>query len=47
MLEKDLKAAVHNSCPNRYHCIKDESKCCYLLSNRKCYLDSEKARDYL
>lgn len=25
---------VHRGCPNRHHCPKDESKCCYLVSNR-------------
>ena len=47
MLEKDLKAEVHNSCPNRYHCKKDESKCCYLLSTHECYLDSKYSEDFV
>ena len=38
-MEKDDK---HDGCPNRGHCSKDESKCCYLLSNRNCYLDERR-----
>lgn len=38
---------VHKGCPNRGHCSKDESKCCYLLSSRKCYLDSNDSEVFL
>ena len=31
MLEKKLKSLIHNGCPNRHHCEKDTSKCCYLV----------------
>ena len=41
------KEDVHKSCPNRGHCIKDESKCCYLLSNRQCYLDDKRSNDFI
>lgn len=41
------KEDVHSGCPNRGHCIKDESKCCYLLSNRECYLDTRDSEDFL
>ena len=33
MLDKDLKEHQHDGCPNRNHCRKDESKCCYLVKN--------------
>ena len=29
---------VHKGCPNRGHCKKDESVCCYLVKG-KCYLE--------
>jgi hypothetical protein len=29
MLEREIN--VHDGCPNRNHCRKDESKCCYLV----------------
>lgn len=38
---------VHKGCPNRHHCIKDESKCCYLLSTQQCYLDSKNSEDFI
>ena len=31
MLEKEYRRTQHNGCPNRYHCTKDTSKCCYLV----------------
>lgn len=31
---------VHDGCPNRHHCKKDEEQCCYLVRNQ-CYLDSD------
>ena len=37
MLEKEKNQ--HKGCPNRGHCQKEESKCCYLLNNNTCYLD--------
>ena len=37
MLEKEKNQ--HKGCPNREHCQKEESKCCYLLNNNTCYLD--------
>lgn len=37
MLEREVDN--HKGCPNRGHCSKDESKCCYLLSSDKCFLD--------
>ena len=37
-----------SSCPNRGHCSKDESKCCYLLSHtHKCYLDCEESGEFI
>ena len=42
MLEKENQ---HKGCPNRGHCQKEESKCCYLLNNNTCYLDYEKSED--
>ena len=42
MLEKENQ---HNGCPNRGHCQKEESKCCYLPNNNTCYLDYEKSED--
>ena len=36
----------HNGCPNRHHCLKDETKCAYLVKGN-CYLDSEDISDYL
>ncbi|MBQ9026947.1 MAG: hypothetical protein IJ104_11395 [Methanobrevibacter sp.] len=45
MLEKEIDA--HKGCQNRGHCIKDESKCCYLLSDHQCYLDSEDSEEFL
>lgn len=38
---------VHDGCPNRHHCEKDESKCCYLLSNKQCYLDSKYSEEFI
>ena len=38
---------VHQGCPNRHHCKKDESKCCYLLSNRQCYLETKDSEVFL
>ena len=38
----------HKGCPNRGHCSKDESKCCYLLSHtHKCYLDSNNSEEFI
>ena len=31
MLEREIDK--HDGCPNRHHCKKDESKCCYLVKN--------------
>ena len=31
VLENELKKHFHDGCPNRHHCSKDESKCCYLV----------------
>ena len=45
MLEREIDK--HKGCPNRHHCVKDESKCCYLLSNHQCYLDTEKCKRFL
>lgn len=38
---------VHSGCPNRHHCEKDESNCCYLLSTNNCYLNTERSENYL
>ena len=35
---KKKKEDVHKGCPNRGHCSKDESKCCYLVKGQ-CYLE--------
>jgi len=42
------KKDVHQSCPNKGHCSKDEKHCCYLIKRtNKCYLDSEQSESYL
>ena len=41
------KENPHNGCPNRHHCIKDDEKCCYLISNRQCLLTDENMDDFL
>ena len=33
MLDEELKELIHDGCPNRHHCKKDESKCCYLVND--------------
>jgi hypothetical protein len=33
----------HNGCPNRGHCTKDETKCCYLVKGN-CYLENTDLR---
>ena len=38
MLERDAIIKKHEGCPNRHHCPKDESKCCYLVKGN-CLLD--------
>ena len=38
MLERDIEIIKHNGCPNRHHCLKDDSKCCY-LSNGRCLIN--------
>lgn len=40
------KENVHKGCPNRHHCKKDESKCCYLVKNN-CLLDNPNVEDYI
>jgi len=45
---KKKKEDVHQGCPYRHTCIKDESKCCYLLSNNQgCYLDSNYSEEFI
>ena len=44
MLERDLN--VHHGCPNRHHCKKDETKCCYLV-NDHCILRREDCERFL
>ena len=34
MKESEEKIQAHNGCPYRHTCKKDETKCCYLVSNR-------------
>ena len=41
------KIDVHKGCPNRHHCSKDESKCCYLLSTKQCYLETKDSEVFL
>ena len=41
------KEDVHQGCPNRGHCSKDEEKCCYLLSKNHCYLDFEESEEFI
>lgn len=31
MLEKEIEQLLHKGCPNRHHCKKDHTKCCYLV----------------
>jgi len=45
MKEKDAEVIKHEGCPNRHHCLKDESKCCYLVGNR-CIVN-EFSKNYL
>lgn len=33
MLEREAEIIKHNGCCYRHHCIKDETKCCYLVRN--------------
>jgi hypothetical protein len=42
MLEREIKVQVHNSCPNRHHCTKDETKCCYLVKGNCIIGEKEK-----
>ena len=44
---KKKKEDVHQGCPYRHECNKDESKCCYLLSNHQCYLNCENSEDFI
>lgn len=34
----------HNGCPNRHHCSKDETKCCYLTNNNKCLINEKEEK---
>lgn len=43
MLEKDAITMRHDGCPNRHHCKKDETKCCYLVQN-KCIIEQEEPK---
>ena len=45
MLDREVN--IHEGCPNRHHCSRDESRCCYLLSNRQCYLETDDSEDFL
>ena len=47
MLERETVIKRHDGCPNRNHCKKDESKCCYLLSNHNCYLNTKDSEDFI
>ena len=38
MLERDAVIKRHDGCPNRHHCKKDETRCCYLVKG-ECSLD--------
>ena len=40
MLEREAVIKKHDGCPNRHHCIKNESKCAYLVKG-KCYIEHE------
>lgn len=31
MSNKEEQITKHEGCPNRHHCKKDDSKCCYLV----------------
>lgn len=42
----DKGITVHDGCPNRNHCTKDEKKCCYLVHNH-CILEHEDCEDFL
>ena len=44
---KKKKVDIHKGCPNQGHCTKDETKCCYLLSNRNCYLNTKDSEVFL
>lgn len=42
------KEDPHKGCPNRGHCKKDETKCCYLVShNNKCYLELDNSEAFI
>ena len=34
MKQSKEREMVHNGCPYRHSCAKDETKCCYLVNNR-------------
>lgn len=40
MIMTEENITVHSGCPNRNHCTKDETQCCYLVQN-ECILDEE------
>ena len=44
MLEKEKN--VHDGCPYRGHCKKDEKQCCYLVTTG-CYLDNEQVEYFV
>ena len=33
MNSTEEKLHIHDGCPNRSHCKKDETQCCYLVKN--------------
>lgn len=44
MLEREINQ--HKGCPNRGHCKKDESKCCYLVKHN-CLIDNNNCEAFL
>ena len=42
-MKKNIINKIHEECPNEDHCIKDDSKCMYLIG-RKCLI--KEARTY-
>jgi len=45
MLERERD--VHQGCPYRNSCKKDEEHCCYLQRDNTCYLDSDDIGEYV
>lgn len=48
MKASEEKQHVHDGCPYRNSCRKDEEYCCYLMKKSNgCYLNDEKCEDFV